>query len=91
VETEVEMKQAAADLREEAGLPPASTSAAPTEQKDVEMVRHSRNHVQTLPKFFGCLVAYCINPANSCRLAWCLSVCLAVNATPCASDCRFST
>jgi len=40
VDTEVEMKQAAADLREEAGLPPASTSAAPTEQKDVEMVRH---------------------------------------------------
>ena len=38
VDTEGEMKQAAAELREEAGLPPASTSAAPAEQKDVELV-----------------------------------------------------
>ena len=39
--TEVEMKEAAAELREEAGLPPASTSSAPTEQKDIEMARKS--------------------------------------------------
>ena len=54
MDTEVEMKQAAAELREEAGLPPASTSAAPTEQKDVEMVRRLREAVQAVHSF-SCL------------------------------------
>ena len=41
VDTEVEMKQAAAELREEAGLPPSAGAEVQAEQKEVELVRRT--------------------------------------------------